>query len=181
MPGKGGPSYFPLGSVITVFTWISKYITWTSKQYPHNILCGYWIINVSVIHVSIHISRSWKFTFPVTSKPTPRTVFNLHASNWVHCEEKTSGHTGISQQTYKLVSFFKVFYFAEKNIWILKKSVKFIIYYNWKRNYCRIHIYLINVMITSDFQYLLNPMWSRLFLECPRKTFSWKVIFMFCL
>ena len=23
------------GSVITVFTWISKYISWISKQYPH--------------------------------------------------------------------------------------------------------------------------------------------------
>ena len=28
-------SEFLLGSVITVFTWISKYITWISKQYTH--------------------------------------------------------------------------------------------------------------------------------------------------
>ena len=30
--GIGEPSQFHLGSVISVFTWISKYITWTSKQ-----------------------------------------------------------------------------------------------------------------------------------------------------
>ena len=29
---EGEPSNFLLGSVISVFTWISKYITWISKQ-----------------------------------------------------------------------------------------------------------------------------------------------------
>ena len=47
-------------------------VTLTSKRYPH--------------------------TNPVISKPTPSTVFNLQASNWVYCEEETSAHTGISQQ-----------------------------------------------------------------------------------
>ena len=56
--------------------------------------------------------------FPVTSKPTLLTVFNLQASDWVHCEEKTGAHKGISRQTYKFVlifvQIFKVVYFAKK-------------------------------------------------------------------
>ena len=30
-----------------------------------------------------------KLTFPLTSKRTPSTVFNLQASDYVHCEEET--------------------------------------------------------------------------------------------
>ena len=30
--------------------------------------------------------------FPVTSKPTPPTVFSLQASDWVHCEEETGAY-----------------------------------------------------------------------------------------
>ena len=57
--------------------------------------------------------------FPVTSKPTPSTVFNKQASDWVHCEEETGVYTQLSRNTYKLVKkiyfIFKVVYFAEKN------------------------------------------------------------------
>ena len=59
---------------------------------------------------------SWKLTFPVTSKPTPLTVFNLQASYWIHCEEGTCAHAELSRITSKLVFFclqiFKV-YFAK--------------------------------------------------------------------
>ena len=55
---------------------------------------------------------------PVTSKPTPPTVFNVQAPNWVHFEEKTGAHTRMSWQTNKFVcifkQIFKVFYFGEK-------------------------------------------------------------------
>ena len=44
--------------------------------------------------------------FLVTSKPTPPTVFNLQASDWVHCDEETGVYTQLSQNTYKFVSFF---------------------------------------------------------------------------
>ena len=57
-------------------------------------------------------------TFLVTSKPTPPTIFNLQALDWVHCEEETVVYYQLSRNTYKLViSFlqvFKVVYFAEK-------------------------------------------------------------------
>ena len=54
----------------------------------------------------------WKVTFPVTSKPTPPTVFNLQASEWNRCaywnigmeqvriveyRNGTGAHTGISE------------------------------------------------------------------------------------
>ena len=42
-------------------------------------------------------------TFPVTQKPTPSTVFNLQASDWVHCEEETGAYYQLSQFTYKFL------------------------------------------------------------------------------
>ena len=89
--GMGEPSLFLLGSVITVFTWISKYITWISKQCPHFyafywffVCCFFLFINFSILQ-----PLSWKVTFSSTQKPTPPIVFNLQASDWVHCGEET--------------------------------------------------------------------------------------------
>ena len=42
-------------------------------------------------------------TFSVTQKPTPQTVFNLQASDWVHCEEETGAYYQLSHFTYKLI------------------------------------------------------------------------------
>ena len=51
-------------------------------------------------------------------KPTPPTVFNLQATDWVHCEEETGAYYQLSWNIHKFVSFFlqifKVFYFAKK-------------------------------------------------------------------
>ena len=55
--------------------------------------------------------------FSVTSKPTPPTVFNLQALDWVHCAEETGVYYKLSQNTYKLVIFcLEIFnvYFAKK-------------------------------------------------------------------
>ena len=73
---------------------------------------------------------------PVTSKPTPPTVFNLQASDWVHCEEEIGAYYQLSQNTYKLVKkiqIFKVVYFAPKNKRISKNSIKFIIHFIFKK------------------------------------------------
>ena len=55
-----------------------------------------------------------------TKKPTPPTVVNLQASDWVHCEEETGVYYQLSQFTYKFVKkklqIFKVINFAKKNI-----------------------------------------------------------------
>ena len=55
-------------------------------------------------------------TFPVTSKPTPPTVFNLQALDWIHCEEETGAHTGISRLTSEWVHFFYKFFNVYLNI-----------------------------------------------------------------
>ena len=53
-----------------------------------------------------------------TQKPTPPTVFNLQASDWVNCEEETDAFYQLSRFTYKLyflfLRIFKVVYFAQK-------------------------------------------------------------------
>ena len=44
--------------------------------------------------------------FFATKKPTPPTVFNIQALDWVHCEEETGAYYQLSRNTYKFVIFF---------------------------------------------------------------------------
>ena len=44
-----------------------------------------------------------------TQKPPPPTVFNLQASDWVHCEGKTCAYYQLSRLTYEVVFFFTNF------------------------------------------------------------------------
>ena len=83
----------------------------------------------------LSMTPSSKVTFPVNGTPTPPTVFNLQASDWVHCEKETGACYQLSQFTYKLVKkiFFKVFYFAEKNMPFSKNFLKFIIHFFFKK------------------------------------------------
>ena len=57
--------------------------------------------------------------FSGTQKPTPPTVLNLQASDWVHCEEETGAYYQLSRFTYKLVSF-QFFYFKDASFAPLK-------------------------------------------------------------
>ena len=68
-------------------------------------------------------------TFPVTSKPTSPTVFNLQASDWFHCEGKTGAHSEISQLTSKLPLVAKKTSSRQKNneFQNIKKKILFII------------------------------------------------------
>ena len=76
----------------------------------------------------LSITPSFKVMFRVTQKPTPPTVFNLQASDWVHCEEETGAYYQLSRFTYKLLKKnLKVVYFVEKTTQFSKKSLKFII------------------------------------------------------
>ena len=123
------PSRLLLGSIISVFTWISKYITWISKQQPH-FYAFYWFFMcwfLLFIECSTLQQLSWKVTFSSTQKPTPPTVFNLQASNWVHCEEETGAYYQLSLLTYKFSFFLQVAYFAPPKYAIFKKFLK--IYY----------------------------------------------------
>ena len=68
------------------------------------------------------------------------TVFNLQALDWVHCEEETGAHTGISRLPSKLVSFFFILklFILPKNKRISKNYVKFIIIFFFKNRYSSI-------------------------------------------
>ena len=89
----------------------------------------------------LSISPSWKVTFPVTQKPTPPTVFNLQASDWVHCEEETGAYYQLSRFTYKLI-FKKKLLLLRKKYTLFKKFPKFIILFFSKRdNWAYIYMY----------------------------------------
>ena len=84
--------------------------------------------------------------FPVTSKPTPPTVFNLQALDWVHCKEETGAYYQLSWNTYKSVkknTIFGIFVISVKNMRISKTAIKFIIIFFSKRdNWAYIYIYM---------------------------------------
>ena len=89
---------------------------------------------------------SWKVTFPVTEKPTPPTVFNLQASDWVHCEEERGAYYQLSRFIIKLVivlnKFLKLLILREKNTRFSKNSLKFIIHFYSKRdNWAYVYMY----------------------------------------
>ena len=74
----------------------------------------------------------WKVTFSGTQKSSQPTLFNLQASDLVHCEEETGAYYQLSRLTYKLVKkklIFKVAYFAKKKYALFKKFPK--IYYSF--------------------------------------------------
>ena len=58
--------------------------------------------------------------FSGTQEPTPATVFNLQASDCVHCEEETGAYYQLSRFTYK---FFIRFFFLLK-LFILRKKMR---------------------------------------------------------
>ena len=89
-----------------------------------------YVLILLFIHFSTLQPLSWKVSFSGTQKPTLPTVFNLEASDWVHCEEETGAYYQLSQNTYKLFFFlhiFKIVNFAFKKYTDLKKLHK--IYY----------------------------------------------------
>ena len=81
-----------------------------------------------------------------TQKPTPPTVFNLQALDWVHCEEETGAYYQLSRLTYKLIIYifllFTVAYFAKKYM-IFKKLPKIynLIFFSKRDNWAYIYMY----------------------------------------
>ena len=110
------PNFFL--SVITVFTWISKYITWISKyitwiskQYPHfYAFYGFLMCNYSFFYNTSHKNctpEKWRFRWlqslllPQFSTCRHRTGFILKRK-WVWIQKSI-------QQNYKFVIFLQIF------------------------------------------------------------------------
>ena len=109
------------------------------------------------IHFSMLQPLSWKVMFSGTQKPTPPTVFNLEASDWVRCEEEAGSYYKLSWFTYKLIKKNQIFkvYLAPPKICVFQKiSLKFIIHFFFKKRWLGIRIYVLNAMITSKLLYI---------------------------
>ena len=112
------------------------------------LLCLILVLYVLVpsIHSFFYLATlSWKVTFSGTQKPTPPTVFNLQASDWVHCEEETGVYYQLSRFTYKFVKKkkkLKLLILPQK-IFEFKKNHK--IYYSYffskRDNWAYLYIY----------------------------------------
>ena len=90
--------------------------------------------------------HSRKVTFLVTSKPTPRTIFNLQASDWVHCEEETGVYYQLSWHSYKLVIFFlqflKLFILPKKIILFIKfHKIYYSCFFSKRDNWAYVYMY----------------------------------------
>ena len=81
------------------------------------------------------------------------TVFNLQASNWVHCEEEIGAHYSIYYGTSKLVSFFfffKLLILPQKNM-IFKKFYTF--FFSWI--YIELYVYIYTIC-NDNFKFTLS-------------------------
>ena len=96
--------------------------------------------------------------FSSTQMISPPTVFNLQASNWVHCEEETGAHYSIYYGTSKLVSFLslKLLILSKKHAIFKKFNKFFFLIFFHEYIYGTIRIYELYAMITSNLRYLKN-------------------------
>ena len=95
----GGP-----GGIVQIASWKCNFGIYLDIQIYHldfqaitTLLC------LLFMTFSILQPLSWKVTFSGTQKPKAPTVFNLQASDWVHCEEETGAYYQLARYTYKLV------------------------------------------------------------------------------
>ena len=78
------------------------------------------------IHFSTLQLLSCKVTFSGIQNPLQPPVFNLQASDWIHCEEETVAYYQLYRHTYKLLKIVleinKVSYFAPQKYADLKRN-----------------------------------------------------------
>ena len=141
------------GGTVLISSWECNYSIYLDIQAIANLLClpFYWFLMCNYTCFYNTCSHKppllWKVMFQVTSKPTPPTVFNLQASDWVHCEEEIGASHQSPRNTYKLVIFclpiFKVVYFHRKEYSHFKKFHK--IYYSYffqkRDNWAYVYMY----------------------------------------
>ena len=133
--GMWEPSRLLLGSVISVFNWISKYTTWISNNNSTFMpSIGSWcvIIHLSIIHVIYNVLL--KSDVSGHSKAYSSLSFNLQASDWVHCEEETGAYYQYIGLPIIFFFFFKLFILRKKNMRFSKNSQKFIFHFFSKRD-----------------------------------------------
>ena len=143
-----------------------------------------------VIFLSTLQPLSWKVTFSGTQKIIEPTVFNLQASDWLHCEEETGAHLSMSQFSSKLVIFLililKFAYFGTKNYMIVKKFPKIYFWFFFK-NPARRSTYIcticndnfkftLSLKLNGQLSFIAVPPNACLF-SITRFLYSWQKIF----
>ena len=106
--GNGGP--------VLILSWRCNFsiyldiqVYYLNVQAITTLYAFYWLYMCCFLlfsHFSTLHPLSWKVTFSGTKKIIEPTVFNLQASDWLHCEEETGAHLSMSQFSSKLVIFF---------------------------------------------------------------------------
>ena len=144
--GMGELSWYLLGSVIAVFTWISKYITciskhitwiskhitWISNQYPH-FYAIYWFLMCNYkctynLCYKNHSPEKWHFG-SLQSLLLPQFSTYRHRTGFIVKRKQVRIQESI-RQNYKLVCFcykFLKLFILQKKKWVSKNFIKFII------------------------------------------------------
>ena len=97
-----------MGEPSIISSWKCNFSVYFDIQSITALLCLLLVLYVLVIsiHSFFYLTTVLKNVVFGTQKPTPPTVVNLQALDWVHCEEETGAYYQLSRFTYKLVSFF---------------------------------------------------------------------------
>ena len=113
-----------MGGTVQIASWKCNFNIYLDIQAITTLLC---LLFLLYVHFSTLQLLSWKVTFSGIQNPLQPTVFNLQASDWVHCKEETGAYYQLYRHTYKLVIFLqasKVSYFAPQKYVDLKKIPK---------------------------------------------------------
>ena len=139
--------------------------------YPSNIhtfmpSIGSWcvIIHVSIIQVYINRSHEKSRFRSLQSILLPQFSTYRHKTGFI-VKRKQVRITNYLRNTYKYIYIYiyiYIFFFYKfltlfilpKNTHFSKNSIKFIIHFFFRKRYLGIRIYVLNVMITSNFRYL---------------------------
>ena len=127
------------GGTVLITSWKCNFSIYLDIQAITIIYAFYWLFMCCFLlfsHFSTLQPLSWKVTFSGTKKIIEPTVFNLQASDWLHCEEETGAHLSMPQFPLNWLVFFililKVAYFGTKKYVIFKKSLIFFFFFFFK-------------------------------------------------
>ena len=95
------------GGTVQIASWKCNFSIYLDIQAITTLLCLILVLYVSVppIYSFFYLTTALLKSdiFRHSKETTPPTVFNLQASDWVHCEEETGVYYQLARNTYKLL------------------------------------------------------------------------------
>ena len=100
-----------MGRTVLISSWKCNFIIYLDIQVYYLDIQAITILLCLLLVLYVLVPSIYSFFYFTTAllknevfqKPTPPTVFNLQASDWVHCEEETGVYCQLSRFIYKLV------------------------------------------------------------------------------